>query len=111
MPKFLLDENVRYELLVFLKNKGFDVKFSPKGATDSVVAHISKNEGRILVTNDVDFEFASKSEVFSVILLKIHQADKEGLLKSFERLLINTSGLQGMLVLLNAESNQISKLE
>lgn len=110
-PRFLLDENVRYDLFVFLKSKGYDVKFPPKGTTDSVVADISKNEDRILITNDKDFEFVSRPEIFSVVLLKIPQADKNGLIKSFDRLISKNIKFESKIVHLSLSSEEVFNLE
>lgn len=110
-PKFLLDENVRHELFVFLKSKDLDVKTIPTGSTDLKVADISKKESRVLITNDKDFEFASKLELYAVILLKIHQADKESLLKSFEKLLDKNINFEGKSVQLSSENQEVSNLE
>jgi len=52
--KFLLDENVKKELLQFLK-KDFDVIFKPKQLSNGELAKFSISEQRIFVTNDWDF--------------------------------------------------------
>lgn len=98
--KFLLDENVRTELLELLKINGFDVKYVPKGARDKKVAEISKTEDRILVTNDTDFEEYGKDQVFAIILLRIPQSDKESLLKSFQKLINDIDVFEGKLIML-----------
>ena len=99
-PKFLLDENVRIELYQFLKDKNFDVKLVPKGASDKIVAEISPKEGRVLVTNDEDFSEYSKKQVFAVILLKVPQNDSKALLNSSAKLLKNLRNFEGKIVIL-----------
>lgn len=98
--KFLLDENVRIELLRFLKKSDFDVKLVPKQATDKNLALLSKSEKRILVTNDRDFTGYSSEEVFSVVWLQIAQNDPQGLLNSFVKLLNTAEDLEGKLIIL-----------
>ncbi|GAI56855.1 unnamed protein product, partial [marine sediment metagenome] len=88
--KFLLDENVKRELLQFLKSKAFDVIFKPKGLSNGKLAEFSSSEQRILVTNDEDFTEFTKEEIFSVVWLRIPQDKLEILLKSFSKLLKNT---------------------
>ena len=62
--KFLLDENVKAVLLKYLKSAGFEAKIIPKSIKDSEVAKISITEQRILITNDHDFQWYSKSQVY-----------------------------------------------
>lgn len=63
-PKFLLDENVRAELLNFLQTKKYDAACAPKGATDKALAQQSLEEHRILITNDEDFCWYAETEIF-----------------------------------------------
>ncbi len=107
--KFLLDENVRYELFVFLKSEGWDVKLVPKGATDQEVARLSKQEMRVLVTNDADFttpELYSSKDLFGVIWLRLPQNDREGLIKSFSSLLAEVKDFAGRVVILHLGSSE-----
>lgn len=98
--KFLLDENVKKALLTFLLSKKFDVAVVPKSATDSKIATVSFKEKRILVTNDEDFQWYTRDQVYSVVLLKIPQSDSASLISSFEKLLKEFSNFQGRIVLL-----------
>ena len=41
--RFLLDENVKKELLKFLKSEGYDVTFKPKGLSNGELAAFSKS--------------------------------------------------------------------
>ncbi|MBI2195983.1 DUF5615 family PIN-like protein [Candidatus Daviesbacteria bacterium] len=98
--KFLLDENVKRVLFRHLASKEFDVKIPPKSAKDTVVAKISKQEKRILVTNDSDFQWYDKDQIHSVILLNIPQNDTKSLISSFEKLLKEFNNFRGRIVLL-----------
>ncbi len=102
--KFLLDENVNQKLYTFLKKGGFDVKISPKAASDRELALISKKEKRILVTNDEDFIYYSDKEIFSIVWLRIVQGDVKMLVSSFEMLLNGLKNFSGRLVILEAET-------
>lgn len=107
-PKFLIDENVRIELLRFLKKEGYDVKSPTKRAVDTKVAFISKREKRILVTNDSDFtdpELYSQDELFAVVWLRIPQSESSKLNVSFKRLLLEyKENYKGKLFLLKEDS-------
>ncbi len=58
--KFLLDENVEYRLAAFLSGEGHDVKTIiqdyARSLDDREVLNLARTEGRILVTNDRDFD-------------------------------------------------------
>ena len=91
--KFLLDENVKKELLQFLK-KDFDVIFKPKRLSNGELAELSKSEQRIFVTNDWDFtdKFSyNKETIFSVVWLRIPQDKPESLLREFSKLIDENS--------------------
>ena len=100
--KFLLDENVRVELARFLKQKRFDIKLAAKSVPDSHHAGISKQQRRILVTNDQDFTNYTTDEIFSVVWLRISQSDADSLITSFEKLLKELKTFKGKLIILNA---------
>lgn len=101
--KFLVDENVKILLVGFLKSKGFDVKITVKEASDSTLAVLSKKENRILITNDEDFQWYSKEEIYSVILLKVPQNDNESLVKSFTKLLSEFNNFAGRIVVVDTK--------
>lgn len=99
-PKFLLDENVKKVLLTFLQSKKLDTVIVPKSATDAKITTISIKQKRIIVTNDEDFQWYTKDQVYSVVLLKIPQSDSRGLISSFEKLLKEFSNFSGRIVVL-----------
>ena len=100
--KFLLDENVKIKLFKLLKSQGFDVKLSPKSASDKKVAAISGKESRILVTNDEDFKWCTDNEVFAVIWLRIPQNDSKSLINIFEKLTKKMKKFEGKFIELNS---------
>ena len=107
--KFLLDENVKKELLGFLKQQGLDVIFKPKKLSNGILAEFSKSEQRVLITNDKHFADSSifpKDKIFSIVLLKIPQDKTSILLKSFSILLEDKSkpdDFEGFLIELKEE--------
>lgn len=111
--KFLLDENVKKELLQFLKQQGFDVIFKPKGLLNGILAELSKSEQRILITNDEDFVEFTKEEIFSIVWLRIPQNEPESLLKAFSILLKEKAMLEdfeGKLIVLKKDGFDVSPL-
>lgn len=102
--KFLVDENVKIILLRFLESEGFDTKFVPKTAADLKVASISKEEERIIITNDQDFQWYSDKEIFSVVLLKVPQKDNALLIKSFHKLLSECNNFSGKIIVVDSKS-------
>ena len=92
--KFLIDENVKRRLAIFLEQNNFDVVLKPKGLLNGKLAEYSKNEKRILITNDNDFSKISKDKLFGVILLKIPQDKPNELIIEFSKLLKNKNRVE-----------------
>ena len=108
---FLLDENVRRELYLFLKNHHINVKLCPKGLRNGAIAKLCLSEARTLVTNDDDFSGMSAKEIHSVVLLKIPQNDPGGLIKALSRFLDSPpSNLKGTLVTLLPSHHKTERL-
>lgn len=100
--RFLLDENVQVVLAKTLSAGGLDIKLAPKSVSDSALAALSKKERRILITHDEDFEWYTKDQLFSVILLRIPQNNSSGLVESFQKLLSEFKNFPGRIVILRA---------
>lgn len=72
--KLLVDENVRREIVEFLKEAGHDVKRLKAGVSDTEVAEAAAEEKRIIITHDLDFAdiFAYPPEkYFGIVVLRI----------------------------------------
>lgn len=77
MPlKIVADENVHYQIIIKLREKGFNVISileNYKGADDKIILEIARNNNAILLTEDSDFGewvFAYKAKSFGVIFLR-----------------------------------------
>jgi len=105
--KFLVDENVRSELFVFLRAQSVNFKSVPKGLTDREVSVLSQIEERVLITNDYDFADYSKSKIYAVVLLRLPQNNSQLLISSFSKLLIGLQTFKGKLIIL--KENQWKK--
>ena len=111
--KFLLDENVKKELLRFLKQQEFDVIFKPKGLSNGKLAELSKSEQRVFVTNDWDFTdkfLYNKETIFSIVWLRIPQDKPESLISSFSEL-IETKDFEGKFITLYENRFEVSSLD
>lgn len=53
--RWLIDENVRRDIAIFLKDRGDNVAFVESGITDGEVLRSAKRQRRILLTCDKDF--------------------------------------------------------
>ena len=111
--KFLLDENVKKRLLIFLDSEGYDVVPKPKGLSNGKLASFSKSKERVFVSNDNDFIKFDKEKIFSFIWLKIPQDREDSLIESFSKLLkeINSKDFKGKLIILYEDKFEISELE
>src|SRR3989344_5057276 len=99
--KFLLDENVRAELEVFLRKIGAAFIIDHRGASDKVLAQLSKKQRLVLVTNDSDFADAARDEIFGVVLLRLPQKDARLLTENFGKLLGECKQFEGKLTMLS----------
>ena len=111
-PKFLLDENVKKNLLIFLKSEGFNAISKPNGLSNGNLAEFSKSEERVFVTNDEDFLEFSKEKIFSVVWIKVSQNNEELLINSFSKLLkeLDSKDFKGKLVILYDGRFEVSPL-
>lgn len=100
-PKFLVDENVKAVLARLLKKNGFDVKTANKGEADSNLSEQSKNEKRILITNDSNFFDSPADEIYSVVILNLPQNDTQILLDSVTKLIEECKHFEGNLIIIN----------
>ena len=53
--RFLVDENVRKEVVDFLKSSGHDVLVVASGSEDAKIAQIAKETKRVILTHDQHF--------------------------------------------------------
>jgi predicted nuclease of predicted toxin-antitoxin system len=73
----LADENVKPSLVVYLREKGFDVLSVQEeklfGTTDELILALANKKGRIIITQDDDFAqivFTQKTPFIGIIHLK-----------------------------------------
>ena len=109
--RFLLDENVRFELDAWLRRQGADAVRGEKGVSDKALAGRSRRESRVVVTNDGDFAQYGANDVFGVVWLRIPQNDPDGLIKAFDPLFSwLPSRFKGKLIILSLEGAEVVPL-
>ena len=76
MIKFIIDENVGFTIVKYLRDQGFDTKSVSElfpARDDTFIIKRAYQEGRIIITNDKDFGyliFKSGLPALSIILLR-----------------------------------------
>ena len=90
--KFKTDENLPVEAAATLRNAGFDAEIIPderlSGAEDQVVAARVRQEGRTLVTLDLDFaniQAYPPQQSAGIIVLRLKALDKPTVLTYVRR--------------------------
>jgi len=102
-PEFLLDENVRVEVIDFLRRKGFKAEYVPKGSTNDKVASLAKRKRLVLITHDTGFadpNLYPPKEFSGIIVIRISPSALDEILSSLERALEQVREISGKLVVL-----------
>lgn len=108
--KFLLDENVPRGVKVFLSTKGYNVVFVPKGLKNGAVIHFSKEDKRVLITQDTDFSHPTlhpKRLIYAIIIFRIHPPDSIKLIASLNAFLTGVDTIEGNRFLLDEHGYSI----
>lgn len=93
--RFLTDENIGLEVVVYLRSLGHDVKSITQlypGLSDNKVLQLSDKENRIIITSDTDFGelvYRQKQAYIGVILLRLEDEANVNKIRILERLLKN----------------------
>ena len=91
--KFLVDENVGFSIINFLRENGFDTKSVSElypSRDDIFIFNEAQRENRIIVTNDKDFGylvFKTEPPPISVILLRFEDESIPGKLNAIKEIL------------------------
>ena len=110
--RFLIDENVRKEVVYFLTKEGHDVTSVPSGYKNGQIAALAKEEKRILLTHDkhfADIFMYPPKEYFGIIRVRIHPPTAENIILALSKLLKKLSGkdLAGKLIILEKDDFRI----
>ncbi len=92
--RFKIDENLPVEVSHQLLEAGYDAVTvwdeQLHGATDAIISAVCQNEGRILITLDLDFANVQSyppQELPGLIVLRLRYQDKPHVLEVMERLI------------------------
>jgi len=110
--KFLIDENVRKDVITFLKFLGHDVLPVPPGSKDKKIAQIAKTTKRIILTHDrhfVDILMYPPEEYPGIIRIKVHPPSAFAIINSLKNFLpqFTPDKLNKKLVILEENSFRI----
>ena len=90
--KFIADENIGFEVILPLRQLGFDIKSvleTNPGGDDAIVLSLANRENRILITTDKDFGelvYVAKLINSGVILLRLKNDSSKNKLKVLKSL-------------------------
>lgn len=92
--RFKLDENLHSDAAEFLRSHGHDavtvVEQKLRGSPDAVIASVCQDEGRILLTLDLDFSDIRKyppAGFEGIVVLRLRSQAREYLLRLLAKLL------------------------
>ncbi len=110
--RFLIDENVRKEVVEFLIKEEHDVKSVPSGYKNGQIASLVKQKKRILLTHDkhfADILMYPPKGFFGIIRIRIHPPTAENIIPSLSKLLkkLSKTNLTGKLIILEKDDFRI----
>jgi len=117
--KFLADMNMSMSTVQYLRRNGHDaIHLREQGlerASDTIVLQKAREEGRIVLTFDLDFGDLmanSKEELPSVIIFRLHDETPQAVLPRLKEILSNCSEelQKGSLILAGNSRNRIRRL-
>ncbi len=114
MLRFLVDENVRHEVAVFLTSCGYDIARPKRSVPDDEVAALAQQEARVILTHDLGF---SNTIVFpphayaGIIVVRILPPTASLICAALERLLavVPEDEFSGRLFILEAGGFRVYK--
>ena len=114
LPKYklIVDENLRREVVDFLKDSGCDIKIPAKGLKNGQIMRLAIYEERILITHDKDFLdplLYPPSKTTGVILIRIHPPTVSAICTALEDLFkkLPPESLNKKLIILEQEGFRI----
>jgi len=110
--RFLIDENIRREVIDFLKSAGHDILVVTRGLEDEKIAQMAKKTKRIILTHDYHFAniLIYPPEVYSgIIRIKIHPPTATVIINALGSLLqkLTCGQIQNKLIILEEDGFRI----
>jgi len=110
--RFFIDENIRQEVAAFLKEKGHDILFAPRGTSDDKIILLARKEKRILLTHNRHFanilSYPPRSSS-GIIRIKIHPPSVVKTIEALDKLLhsLPPEQINGHLIILEEDTFRI----
>lgn len=120
MPKvkFLVDENVDFQIVLYLRGKGFDVVSIAEDSPsigDIIILEKAAEQQRIIVTNDKDFGllvFKEKVKCIGVILFRLYDQSFQCKINVLDSLMQHHGNrLEGNFIVLTGDKVRIRRLD
>lgn len=110
--RFIIDENVRKEVIDFLKSSGHDIFLIPSGSEDEDIAQIAKEAKRIILTHDkhlADILMYPPKEYSGIIRIKIHPPSADTIINALKDLLqtLSSEDINKHLIILEKDGFRI----
>lgn len=116
-PGFLVDENVDFPVVLFLRNKGYDSAYIAEDSPsleDIKILKQAYEQSRILPTNDKDFGslvFREKLKSKGLILFRLKDQSSQAKIKILKFILENyKERLQGNFIVITKNKIRIRKI-
>lgn len=106
--RFLVDENVRKEVIDFLRSGGHDILVVASGSKDFQIAKIAKETKRVILTHDqhfADILLYPPEEYSGIIRIKIHPPTAPIIISALKDLLKKLTSSQADKKLIILEKN------
>jgi hypothetical protein len=110
--RFLVDENVRREVRVYLEEAGHEVFSCPAGASDPTLAQYARERHCIIITHDVHFANVIEyppEDYNGIIRLRFHPPYAADMISALGKLFhkISPAEIVGILIILEKEGYRI----
>ena len=110
--RLLADENIRAELVTWLRAAGHDVAVVPRGVANGAVLTLASDERRTLLTHDKDFAalwISGRKPPYGIIHLRIHPPEVTRLTTALAAALpaLRPGSFEGRLIIVETEGFRI----
>jgi len=100
--RFLLDENVPRSVFRYLKSRGYQVEYVPRGIDDNTMIKLADRRQAVLITRDSDFAdetVYAPEEHCGIVVLRIHPPKPRDLVEVLESVLTIIKDFKGRIVI------------
>lgn len=111
--KFLIDENVHFDIFTFLKERDFDVISIAQDYSsikDRDVLDLANKEGRIIITNDKDFGYLIYNQKLThkgIVLFRLKTENPRAKIRRLESLIESNMELRNKFIVITEDRIRI----